>query len=354
MSNETEYTNYNQPSKQIALDLIYIYTGYDVPLNKIEFGLPEAVDPIPEKLTDENTYTPAEISPFEDGRFITEDNGFLYRRLNLNEIQPNTGITLLNVTYPFYVHDVLPAINSFLGTQLDQSDLVNDYYEDASKPVIVRAHKHSLAWIGERMLNAGTGRFLVPVTILPGFREYRHGIDPLGDMKPYKGNSLGRLVDLINTVAIRQLTYGVDFTLSNMTAVSGSSEYNTKMRLTPTDPTYSPQDLYYTRLDIGILANLPAGFLEAVKIYNVPFSIHGILAEINTALDLNLTTDETYNTTYSTRENRYNLQVRGNASWAWITSTYSFLVEHQLTARLLEDGTLRLLEDGTTRTLETL
>lgn len=349
---DVTYSDYNKPSKQIALDLIYQATGYEVPENKIEFGLPEVLDPRPEDDTDENTFVPAKVSPLEDGRLSYDGNGFAYRRLNINEIVPDTGIDTFPLTYPFYIHDMLPSINSFLGTVLTEEDVINDYYDHEAPTVLLRAHPYSLAWIGQRILALGTGRFLVRQTILPGFKTFNPLTDEPGDGKPYNGSSLSRLTALINQVSAFHLVYGVDFTLGDMVPVNGRG-YNTKIRIIPVDPSYAAQDIYYTRLSIAEMGNLPTGFVKQVDLAVIPFSTQALLADINTALGLQLTSAEIYNDTYGTREEAYTLHVRGLNSLAWTTSKFDFNVRHILSPRYLEDGsTFRLLETNERRTLE--
>lgn len=167
--------NFDVPSKELALEQIFNATGYLVPTNKIEFGFPELIDVFPDVPTDENSFIPAVIDPLEDARF-NGDNGFLYRRLRLDELPNNDDIPSVPITYPFSVHEQLALINSFLGTQLDETDLENDTFTQA--PVILRVKVGSLAWIGDRVaapINPGH-HYLINQPVLPGFTEYVAGI----------------------------------------------------------------------------------------------------------------------------------------------------------------------------------
>lgn len=351
--------NFDAPSKDLALQQIFNATGYLVPASKIDFGHPEVVDPFPRVDVDENTFVPAEIDPFENARF-NGDNGFLYRRMSLDELPANPSIPSIPVVYPFKVHDVLPLISSFLGTQLDETDVEND--EFAAAPVVLRVKEGSLAWIGKRTIVPvnPNHQYLVKNPFLNGFKEYVWE-DPLPEpLKPYLGLSKTRLVALINENVLAQvpatpaIVEGTDFTFGNITTIF-TDEYNTRIRLRPVNTgLYVEQDLFYNRLSLEVLTRLPAGAITPVDILQVPFTIHGILAKINQALDLNLLASEVVNTHYATREDTYRVQVLSGASLAWLPSYFDFTANHTVpeNARLLEDGTPRLLEDGSFRLLE--
>ena len=74
---------FNKTTEEILLDLIYQSNQYRVPLSKIKFGMPEALDAVPGVLTDENTFIPADVDEAWDARLHSTKNnvkGFMYRR----------------------------------------------------------------------------------------------------------------------------------------------------------------------------------------------------------------------------------------------------------------------------------
>lgn len=173
-------------------------------------------------------------------------------------------------------------------------------------------------------------------------------------VQPYKGTSVNRLLALINSTLTVPLVLGVDFNFGKLTTLS-HPRYNTRIRIKPVNVgQFVEQDVYYTRLSLDAIGRLPVDERPPVTIRTASFTIHEILADINTALGLDLTPDEVFDTHYSERQDTYRLQVRSGASVAWKPSFYDFAVIHDipLNVRLLEDGTVRLLEDGTPRLLE--
>lgn len=143
---------------------------------------------------------------------------------------------------------------------------------------------------------------------------------------PYAGSSAQRLTDLINADNDTTLQLGVDFTFGAPSAYSDSSERNTKVTMTPMPGTPWPkaETIHYTRLQLTVLDDLPVGWVKPVLIQNLPFTLSGLLDEINEALGLNLTPDEVVNTVYSTAQDTYRLPINNNASLGWIDSGYTF------------------------------
>lgn len=341
-------SDYDKPSKEIALQQIFIATGYTAPAAKVTFGAASELDPFPAVPTDENTFVPFDIDPLEDSRFVG-DNGFLYQRLDLSIITPAADIPSVPLEYPFTTHEALPLLNSLMGTQLDENDVENDTHTNPAIPVKLRAKKTSIAWVGEKEVNpVGNHQFLVANPMLTGFVEVL--TNP--PAQPYLGTSNARLVALINAHTGQSYVEGVDFTFGKITTVNGPT-YNTRIRLKPVNPAYSEQDLYYTRLSIQAIARRPSATLGNVEIASLPFSIHNELADINAALGLNLTTAEVFNTTYATEQATYTLQVRSGASVAWVPSSYNFAATVlPPIGREMEDGTARTMEDGSPREME--
>lgn len=343
-------SDYDKPSKEIAMQQIYIATGYKAPTAKVTFGAASELDPFPAVPTDENTFVPFDIDPLEDSRFVG-DNGFLYQRLDLSIITPAEDIPSVPLEYPFTTHEALPLLNSLLGTQLDENDVENDTHTNPAIPVKLRAKKTSIAWVGEKEVNPvdDDNQFLVRNPVLPGFVE----VPANPPAQPYLGTSNARLVALINAHTGQDYVEGVDFTFGKITTVNGPN-YNTRIRIKPVNvEVYSEQDLYYNRLSIQALTRRPSATLGTVEIASLPFSIHDELADINAALGLNLTAAEVFNTTYTSEQATYTLQVRSGASVAWAPSSYNFAATVlPPIGREMEDGTARTMEDGSPREME--
>jgi hypothetical protein len=147
-------------------------------------------------------------------------------------------------------------------------------------------------------------------------------------LTPYIGRSSARLLALLNADNGTNYQEGVDLTFGEPVIKAGPGTRNTQVTITPVDTTkYSgPQDLHYTRLGLDALSRLPNGALDVVEIPALPFSIHQVLPQINTALGLNLTPAEVEDTIYTESAPTYALKVVGNASLAWVDSEFSFPV----------------------------
>lgn len=145
--------------------------------------------------------------------------------------------------------------------------------------------------------------------------------------QPYAGASSQRLIDLINAQNQSHYQLGVDFTLGSPTPYSDAAGRNTKVILTPLNGLYSPIELHYYRLPLTVLNQLPAGDVLPVQIPGVPFTLRGILAQINTALGLNLDPSEVVDQTYSTQQPSYSLPIDESVSLAWLNSAFSFAAQ---------------------------
>ena len=134
-------------SKQIALDSIYDIIKYHIPDHEVKFGIPRVLDLDRENDLDENTFIPAKVSDQFDYRFNNGKSGFLYRRIRLSELE-NKNITIRPPEYPFRVTDLLDQINAAAGTQLTTDDLVGEVIQTEITNLTLKAHPHSIAWIG--------------------------------------------------------------------------------------------------------------------------------------------------------------------------------------------------------------
>lgn len=145
-------------------------------------------------------------------------------------------------------------------------------------------------------------------------------------VKPYSGLSTTRLTNLINKDNGTKLRLGRDFTFGPIASYNDANGRNTRVTLTPTigSPYLAPQEVHYWRLGLDALTRLPAGSLGRVQIQELPFSIHDLLPQINTALGLDLTADEVENTVHSVQQAKYRITIKPNASYAWLPSYFDF------------------------------
>lgn len=149
-------------------------------------------------------------------------------------------------------------------------------------------------------------------------------------VKPYKGLSRNRLTDLLNEVNGRGRVEDVDFTYGIPTAVTGPNGENTRVTTTPVPGTnyLGPVDVYYTRLPISVVGELPYNTVEPPVINAFPFWIRNILPEINRALGLDLIPDEVVNVQYTEPQDSYTLTIN-NKSLAWTPSSLTFKAINQ-------------------------
>lgn len=143
---------------------------------------------------------------------------------------------------------------------------------------------------------------------------------------PYAGGSPQRLTDLINSDNGTSLQLGVDFTFGPPSAYSDSLGRNTKVSMIPAPGSKWARSevVHYTRLALTVLNDLPSGWVKAVEIQSVPFTLSGMLQAINEALGLNLSVDEIVDTVYDNAQISYRLPINNAVSLAWIDSEFSF------------------------------
>jgi phytoene dehydrogenase-like protein len=142
-----EEGDFNRPSVEIALDLIYITNEFRVPSSKIVLGKPYALDQRPELPTDANTFVPVEIDPDFYDRFHG-NIGFMYQRLGFDVLTPNPDVVLVAPAFPFTMHQLLPSLNAKFGTSFNESDIRDDVIDDEWQSVTLYAADTSLVWIG--------------------------------------------------------------------------------------------------------------------------------------------------------------------------------------------------------------
>ncbi len=146
---------------------------------------------------------------------------------------------------------------------------------------------------------------------------------------PYVGTSQARLAELIRSAQQPPLPTAVQYAFSNLrlgtSSVDGATDVTVVASIGPrTDP---PQDVSYERLSIDVLSLLPPEFIETVPAQQVPFSIHDILPQINTALGINLLPEEVVDEVFTESREVYPLTISETASYAWYGSTYYFKME---------------------------
>lgn len=141
-------------------------------------------------------------------------------------------------------------------------------------------------------------------------------------IKPYAGTSRQRLTDLINQANQTNREEGVDFRFSLPVQETGPSGQNTSAVLNPVEGTLfkSPVKVFYNRLDLSVLADLPAGEIQPVVISSAPFWMRTHLSQINDALGLSLLPDEIHNDYVSELSSSYTLRINETFSHAWINS----------------------------------
>lgn len=167
--------NLARPSKDIAIDLIYQANQYLIRRDHVVFGKPLDMDITPEIDGDTNSFVPADISRAEDDR-MRGDDGFLYTRLPLSLLMQDPNFIIRTGQTRWKVHDHLSQINEQLRANLAKEDVINDEFTTLDGPFILRAHPHSLAWIGTTELTVDATDDeprLVKEPFLTGFKVYQ-------------------------------------------------------------------------------------------------------------------------------------------------------------------------------------
>lgn len=146
-------------------------------------------------------------------------------------------------------------------------------------------------------------------------------------IKPYSGSSDTRLENLINANNAEQVFQGVDYTFDIPGVNTTSEPGNTAVVLKPIETDkYRNTTITYDRLPLSVLSDLPSGEITPVQVSALPFSIHDILTDINSALGLDLSTEEVEDKIYTEKQDTYVLSVK--QSLAWLDSSFAFPAEH--------------------------
>jgi hypothetical protein len=168
--------------KEILMDLIYEGTGRRIPLDKVSFGKPRALDQRPEISVDANTFIPARIDPAWDARLNSNKSGFMYRRHHIkNYCDTCTFMAVKPLQFPFKVSELLDQINDQLPYPLFMDDFVDKEYltlESTLEGIDLIAQRDSLLWHGRFKISIDLswidGNSLVTVAFLDGFNVYEN------------------------------------------------------------------------------------------------------------------------------------------------------------------------------------
>lgn len=147
------FSNFDRPTKEILIDLIYQFNKYRVPVQHITFGLPEPLDLYPGIVTDENTFVPVTVNEIYDNRFDGR-NGFLYRRISMTELVEDMSVKFDLPEFPFRMAEILPHLNLKFHTQLTVDDIENTLVESPAQ-LVLAANKYSLVFVDEVQFHPG-------------------------------------------------------------------------------------------------------------------------------------------------------------------------------------------------------
>lgn len=161
--------NFDRPTAEILMDLIYQFNKYRVPLEHIAFGLPSPLDIYPGIENDENTFVPVTVNESYDDRF-DGSNGFMYRRISLTELTEDMSVTFDLPEFPFRMSTILPQLNQKFHAQLTVGD-IDDVLVTGMRDLVLRANQYSLVWIDA--VEFTPGGYIPPVIRLFEDGSYR-------------------------------------------------------------------------------------------------------------------------------------------------------------------------------------
>ncbi len=165
------------------------------------------------------------------------------------------------------------------------------------------------------------------------FITLTHLDEPMSEIiKPYSDISRDRLTKLINDSNPNQqpLVEWIDFQFGKPLSTTKTG-FNTRVRLKNLNPDKaSDRDVFYNRLGLDVLGELPEGFIKEVDTGTYEFSIHGAIDAINSALGLDLTIEEVVDRSFVLPQDKYPLTIGNNGSFAWLgDTTYYFTIKDQ-------------------------
>lgn len=169
-------------------------------------------------------------------------------------------------------------------------------------------------------------------------------------VKPYKGQSLARLIKLIKDA--QPFPFPQTATIELGVPTTGAGEGITEIDATAVisqDKRQPTVGLTYIRLSLDVLKNLPEGEILSFDDVVFPTSTHKILDVINHRLGLDLLATEVEDTDLPTRPSEMPVRIlEGN--YAWIPGLYHFPMLHiPSTARITMDNSLRVTQSGRIR-----
>lgn len=159
----------------------------------------------------------------------------------------------------------------------------------------------------------------------------------MANLTPYSGSSAQRLTAVINKDNHKELRLGADFTFGLPIDFEEIEQRvvvrNTQVLLVPVFGTrYHPEYVFYERLTLQALYDLPEGYIAPVVVPPGSFYIHDILDSINAALGLNLAADEVVNAFFEEELDAYPLHTLNDVCLAWLDSDFTFTVNRDGTS----------------------
>lgn len=153
----------------------------------------------------------------------------------------------------------------------------------------------------------------------------------MANPKPYGGSSAQRLTAMINRDNQGSLQLGIHFTFGEPSEFLDEYGRNTQVTMTPVPGTHfrGPETIYYKRMSLDVLANLPGGFVQPVLVPRGPIYIHDILPRINAALGVDLEPEEVVDEYFEEELDVYPLRIVNSASLAWVESGFTFAIERE-------------------------
>lgn len=333
----------------VALDLIWAFTGIRFREYDITLGRAYEFDPFPEVLDDHNAFVEASVNSTHDNRFGNNE-GFIYRRLPLNVIPGFEGLTLNPTGETFRTKDLLPQINETLEVTLNKHDLLDVEYVNDGQPIVLKADPGSWAWTGEVTVKTSDQPLLklFETVYLDGFK----GEDLASGINPYRTDEATLWVALLNGANQTQYQLDVDFTISEPMTVTNDPLANTRIQITPTNPEYVKQYIYYNRIPIRLLVEQPLETLSPVPVPTLPFTTTDVLEAFNEAMGAALKETMLSNVLYDQPKTLYDVTIATpSKSLVWLAGTTQYVPLHP-GQRQLENGWPRQTEDGLPRMLE--
>lgn len=165
--------DYNRPSEQILLDLLFYTSGSAIPEGSLVFGTPTTFGPFQNDPFQRDTRVRVSVASSPSAR-MRGTVTLQYARLWLDDFIPEfEQIPIEVATLPFTTYQILPMLNARYGLQLAEADVENDTFEVAAPTYAIRAKPSSLVWQGTLPIETTYDEIrldaLILVTELNGF-----------------------------------------------------------------------------------------------------------------------------------------------------------------------------------------